>query len=55
MYDRVIEMLGTADASKQAFAAEAGRLELASVVDAMAALEARAVGELELAAKTMIR
>jgi len=49
IYDEVLAKLGTADTSKEAFSTAAGRLKLADVVDELAALEAKAVGELEQA------
>jgi hypothetical protein len=53
IYDQVVARLATADTSKAAFASPAGRERLADLVDEVAALDARAVGELALAAKSM--
>jgi hypothetical protein len=55
IYEQVLEVLNTANASKTAFESDAGRTELAQVVDKLAALEAQAIGELELAVKAMAR
>ncbi len=55
VYEQVLEKLQSADASKQAFTTDAGRLDLAKIVDALAVLESKAVGELELAVKAMGR
>ena len=53
IYDLVLEKLSSANTSKDAFATDAGRLQLATVVDAIALLEAKAAGELQLAADAM--
>jgi hypothetical protein len=53
IHDEVLAKLATADTSKAAFSAAAGREKLADVVDQLAALEAKAAGELELALRAM--
>ena len=53
VYGEVLVKLTTADTSKEAFSTPAGRGKLADLVDELAALEARAVGELEKASHQM--
>ena len=53
LYEEVLAALGKADTSKEAFVSAAGRCDLADKVDAMAALEAKAVVQLESAVKAM--
>ena len=53
IYDEVLLRLATADTSKQAFSTPAGPEKLATLVDELAATEAKAVRELELALKAM--
>jgi len=53
VYDEILEKPAMADTGKGAFSRAAGREKLAGLVDEMAALEAKAVGQLELAVKAM--
>jgi hypothetical protein len=53
VYEIVLAKLATADTSKAAFSTADGRARLADAVDELAALEAKAVGELEQALQAM--
>jgi small-conductance mechanosensitive channel len=53
LYEQVLARLASADTSKQAFATAAGRERLAALVDEIAGIEAKAVNELENAAKAV--
>jgi hypothetical protein len=53
MYESVLTTLDKADTSEAAFATAAGRETLASLVEELGKVEARAVGELQIAARKM--
>ena len=53
VYDEILKKLATANVGKEALGDAAGREKLAGLVDEMAALEAKAVGQLKLAVKAM--
>lgn len=54
LYEQVLAVLSTCDTSKKAFETAAGRYALADKVDTLAALESKAVAELESAIKAMV-
>jgi hypothetical protein len=52
-YEQVLAKISAADTSEEAFRSAAGKENLARLVDEVAQLEARAVGEMELGLMAM--